>query len=105
MKNPRFRGIAVVLLGTLFATTAFADAGEVDKHGRCSGSAHWELDAEDEGARIEMDFEVDATKAGQHWTVKLSHNGAVFDRLGKTTDHEGEFDVDRRVTDTSETDT
>jgi hypothetical protein len=110
MKNPRIRGITVVLstlmlLGTLFATTAFADGREVDKHGRCSGAAHWELDADHEGGRLEMEFEVNAQKAGVNWKVKLSHNGSVFDSLTKTTNHEGNFEVDRYVKDASGTDT
>lgn len=110
MKNPRFRGITVVLsalmlLGTLFAASAVADTGDVEKHGRCTGAAHWELEADHEGGRLEMEFEVNAQKAGVNWKVKLSHDGSVFDSLTKTTNHEGNFEVDRYVKDTSGTDT
>jgi hypothetical protein len=110
MKNPRFRGItlvlsALMLLGTMFATSAFADGREVEKHGQCSGSAHWELEADHEGGRLEMEFEVNAQKAGVNWKVKLSHDGSVFDALVRTTNHEGNFEVDRYVKNTSGPDT
>lgn len=110
MKNRRFRGITVVLsalmlLGTLVATSAFADTGDVEKRGQCSGAAHWELEADHESGRIEMEFEVNATKVGVPWHVRLSHNGSVFDRVVRTTNHEGNFEVDRYVKNTSGPDT
>ena len=110
MRMARFRGVtaaisALMLVGTMLATSASADGGDVERHGTCSGAAHWEFDASHENGRIEMEFEVDSAKAGKTWHVKLSHNGSVFDTLNKTTDHEGNFDVDRYVNDTSGTDT
>jgi hypothetical protein len=97
---------ALLLLGTVFATTSFADDGrEVAKRGHCSAGAHWELDAEDEGARLELDFEVKTATAGQDWRVKLRHDGDVFARMTKTTHADGDFEVERHVTDTVGTDT
>lgn len=113
MKTHRFGSIiavlaAVVLLGTVFTTTSFADddeGREVHKYGVCSMGARWELGAEDEGARIDMEFDVDATAAGRTWHVKLRHEGDVVATLTRTTDREGDFEVDRSVNDTVGTDT
>jgi hypothetical protein len=103
----RFRVVAgvlsvLVLVVMAFPTAAFAD---VDTRGECSGSAHWELDASHENGRLQMEFEVNSAKAGKSWHVRLSHNGNVFDRLVKITNHEGDFDVDRYVKNRAGTDT
>ena len=112
MRNRRFRGITVMLSALMLVATMFVAAAaanengpDVERHGQCSGAARWELEADDDGARLEMEFDVNATKAGAHWKVKLSHDGTVFERLVKVTNHHGNFEVERRVTDTSGTDT
>jgi len=105
MRNRRFRAItcaiaALMLVGTQFATAAFADDGrEVRKHGLCSGAALWQMEAEDEGARLELEFDVNSSIAGQEWRVKLRHDGEVFTRVIKTTNSHGNFEVDRSVYD------
>ena len=113
MKTRRFGPItavlaALALVGTMFLTTSFADddeGREIHKYGVCSMGARWELGAQDEGARIDMEFDVDTTAAGRTWHVKLRHNGDVFATLTRTTDQEGDFEVDRSVNDTVGADT
>jgi hypothetical protein len=103
----RFRIVAgvlsVLVLGAMAVPTAAL--ADVEKRGQCSGVAHWELDASHENGRLEMDFEVNSAKAGKAWHVRLSHNGNVFTKLVKITDHEGDFDVERYVKNRAGTDT
>jgi hypothetical protein len=111
MRNRRFRTItaslaALALVGILTASAALADDGrEVRKRGSCSRGAVWALEVEDEGARLEMEFDVNATIAGQNWSVKLRHDGDVFARMTKTTNAYGNFEVERSVYDGLGTDT
>ena len=113
MKTHRLRLLASalaasMLFGTVSAGTSFADddeGREVHRYGVCSMGAKWELGAEDEGARIGVEFDVDTAAAGRTWHVKLRHEGDVFARLVRTTDREGDFEVERTVNDTVGTDT
>lgn len=96
---------AFMMVATVFATTAFADDGrEVHKRGGCSRSSLWQIEAEDEGARLEMEFDVNSTVAGQRWRVKLRHDGAVFATVNRTTNGYGNFEVERSVYDKLGTD-
>ncbi len=100
----------VTLLGLAFASLASPAAAavnsplDVERRGACSGTSHWELDLERHHGRIEVDFEVDTHSPGDVWRVVLRHDGDVFFRDRRTTDHEGDFDVDRLVTDREGTD-
>ncbi|MGE5225518.1 MAG: hypothetical protein ACM3OO_01435 [Planctomycetaceae bacterium] len=113
MKTRRFGSTiavlaALVLVGTVSVSTSFADddeGREVHRYGVCSMGARWELGAEDEGSRIDMEFDVDATAAGRTWHVKLRHEGDVFATLTRTTDRQGDFEVERSVRDTVGADT
>ena len=111
MRTP-YRGItalltALLLVGTVFVTTSFADddGREVHKHGVCSSGALWELEADDEGARLDLEFDVNTSTAGRSWRVALRHNGDVFATVIRTTNHHGNFEVERSVTDTVGSDT
>ncbi len=55
--------------------------------------------------RLEFEFDVNATVAGQDWRVRLRHNGEVYARIMRTTNHRGNFEVERMVTDVLGTDT
>lgn len=81
-----------------------AASKEVIRRGSCSDGARWKLDLTDHGSRIEVDFEVRRSPAGDTWAIRLRHDGDVYFRGTRTADGSGEFSVDRRVRDRSGTD-
>lgn len=70
---------------------------ERERHARCSASSTYELALEKEGKRIEADLDVEATRTGQRWKVRMYHNGKRIAKVTRHTDGDGEFDVDRTV--------
>jgi hypothetical protein len=90
----------LVLVFALLASPAAATSGsmlDVERRGACTDTSHWEWDLETHHSRIEIDYGVDSHSSGDVWQVVLRHDGDVFFRASRTTDNEGEFDIDRRV--------
>lgn len=102
----RYLSIALVTATALaFLNAAPVSASpDVARRGSCSDGANWEIELEDHGARIEVKFDVHHSPAGDTWHVRVRHDGDVFFRGTRTADGQGEFEVDRRVTDRSGTD-
>jgi hypothetical protein len=90
----------VMVLGSAVCVPTAASAAEVDREtaGRCSDTSRWELDLEKGQGRIEVDVEVDSRQAGERWSVSLRHNDKRFYKGVRVTDSDGEWDVDRVVT-------
>lgn len=83
----------------LVATPAHADAGEVERQGRCSG-ATWELSVDRERGGFDVDVDLEDAAPGSAWRVVLRHEGrTVHDRVVRA-DREGELDVERRLANT-----
>lgn len=100
---------AAAMAGMVLAVPAAAAPVRTDvereKGGRCSATSYWDLSLEKERGRIEIDVDIDSRQAGEQWTVKVTHNGrTVFNRT-RSTDDEGELDVDRTVRNKKGTDT
>lgn len=99
----RSTGAAVALVTALAAPAvvagpASAKGDGVRASGRCSGSASWELKAKHEDGRIEIEYEVDANRNGQVWSVRLTDNGTtIFSGTRTTVAPSGSFTV-RRLT-------
>jgi hypothetical protein len=91
--------VAMLALALPMAGTALADGDEVEKHGTCTLGSRWALDAEDEGKYLEVDFEIDTTKASQDWRMVLKHDGIVFFNQVRATESDGDVDVERHVRD------
>jgi hypothetical protein len=96
-------GTALVAL----AVPASAKGGDdVVARGACSGSTHWKLKAGPDDGRLEVEAEVDSNHAGQTWTWRLTHNGAVSASGTSTTRApSGSFEVGRRMSNLAGTDT
>jgi hypothetical protein len=91
---------ATTLAGTLAAPlavgTAEAKGGGVTHRGHCSGTATWKLTAKHDHGRIEVEWQVDANRAGQNWSVRMRDNGALFFSGHRTTRApSGSFSVTR----------
>jgi hypothetical protein len=96
-----FRMIVVLLaLSAIAVPAAQARDIEVFRSGPCTLTSHWTLELDHEG-RIEVDFEVHSARAGQTWRVVMRHDGPVVWRGTRTTEHDGDFEVDRTVNDAS----
>lgn len=87
-------GLVAVALPVAFAGPA--SAREVERKGACSmGVARYDFSVEKEHGRFDLDFDVESKAAGEKWRVTLRHDKKVVHRSTRTTDREGEFDVDR----------
>ena len=85
----------------LVASPAHADA---EKHVPCAGG-HLELSVDNEAGGWEVDAQVDNVAANQEWRIVLKHDGKRYFKGVRTTDHEGDVDVDRLRSDTAGSDT
>jgi hypothetical protein len=96
----------VVMSGLLLATTAPVSA-EVDKvrTGHCSGAATWRLEVDRDEGRLDVELDILTTHAGKTWRVRMSQNGDRFYSSLRTTDHDGDIEVDRDRPDRAGTDT
>jgi hypothetical protein len=91
--------LAALTLAVSMAGTALADGADVEKHGHGTMGSAWSLDVEDQGRNLEVDFEIDTAKAGQAWRIVLKRDGNVFFKGVRTTQADGEVEVDRLVRD------
>lgn len=92
--------LVAILALTLAAPASLANGDvEVTKTGHGTMGSVWKLELDRE-RRIEVDFEVNSPnkRAGHVWRIVMRHNGTVFFRGTRTADHEGEFEVDKTVT-------
>ena len=98
--------MAGVLLFTVAGTTnAFAKDGDVIHRGSCSGSSDWKLKLSPDNGKIEVEYEVDSNKVGQHWRVKLFENGnRIFKGTKTTQGASGSFTVRTLAKNTAGTD-
>lgn len=92
-------GIGLVAVAIPVAAAGPASAvpeREIDRKGSCSmGKATYDFDVEKErNGNFDVDFELDG-KAGQEWKIKMKHGKAVYYSAVRTTDREGEVDLDR----------
>lgn len=91
---------ATPTLGVLsLADSASAKGREVIRTGRCSNGASWKLKAKAEDrALLEVEFEVDANRNGQRWSVAINDNGVrVFTGVRFTHAPSGSFSVERLI--------
>ena len=85
-KLPILGVLALSLVALGVATNALArSCPQVQKSGKCSGSATWKLKLKNEDGRIEAEFEVDQNVVGKRWNVVMSRNGSVVLRGVRTT--------------------
>lgn len=96
----------VLALGAVGAFPAAASGGGgIEHRGSCSMHSDWKLKAKGDNGRIEVEGEVDSNKAGQTWTWRILHNGAVSAHGTATTKPpSGSFDVRRLLVNAAGTD-
>ncbi len=82
----------VVGLGTWWAVDGAAEAQAVER-GTCGG-ATWELSAESEDGGTEVSAELQSAAPGEAWEVELVRGDTALLTGTRTTDEDGEIDVD-----------
>ena len=82
----------VVGLGTWWTVAATAETESAER-GTCAG-ATWELSAEQEDGGTEVDAELQSAGPGEEWEVELTRDGTVLLTGTRTTDEDGEIDLD-----------
>jgi len=95
-RNIARAGLAVALAGSLALPTAAHASGadDVIHQGSCTGTADWRLKAKPDNNRIELEFEVDSNRVGQHWNVKIFHDGRrILNGTRTTAGASGSFEV------------
>ena len=95
-------GIKRLTIGALAAVSALAviapvgvsaNDADVIRRGDCSGRTDWKLKASPENGRIEVEFEIDSSRAGRTWSIRMFQNGNRFFIGNRTTDATGEIEV------------
>ena len=84
---------AIVAVPTAVLVAAPAQA-DVERQGAC-GSGTYELSVDREGNGFEIDAGLENQPVGSRWTIVLKHDGKRFAKVVRTTDGEGDLDVDR----------
>ena len=88
---------AVVVAGVgVGAWAAFADDGEVTDRGTCGGTAY-EISVEDDDGGLELSYELQSTGPGEVWQVLVEQGGTQVLAGERTTDEDGELDLDTPV--------
>jgi hypothetical protein len=76
---------------------ASAKEGDVIREGSCSRRTDWKLKLSPENGRIEVEFEVDQSRNGRRWRVRMWHDGNRFFKGRRVTrPPSGSFEI-RRV--------
>ncbi|GAA2743898.1 hypothetical protein GCM10009868_19470 [Terrabacter aerolatus] len=93
-------------LGALaLAAPASAKGAEARTSGTCAGLGAWKLVVKSEDRALEVDYELDTNRSGQHWRVNLADNGVVVTSGTFTTAAPGgSFEVRRVVANRAGTD-
>jgi hypothetical protein len=84
--------VVVAGLGTWWAVDRSADA-QLTERGTC-GSATWELSAEAEDGGTEVSAELQSSAPGGTWEVVLMRGDTTLLSGTRTTDDDGQIDVD-----------
>ena len=93
-------------LGALaLAGPATAKGFEARSAGTCAGIGVWKLKAKTQDRAVELEYELDTNRVGQHWRVNLVDNGVVVGSgTYVTAAPSGSFEVRRVVANRAGTD-
>ena len=84
--------VVVVGLGAWWAIDSQVEA-QATERGTCGG-ATWELSAEAEDGGTEVSAEVQSAGPGEEWQVELTRDDTALLTGTRTTDEDGEIDID-----------
>jgi hypothetical protein len=91
----------ISILGIALTSVAVAPAAsagvERERRGMTAAGTEWEVQLERERGRIEYSIDIDSRERGERWTITVKRNGSKVFREVRTTDNEGEIEIDRVV--------
>ncbi|MDO9456804.1 hypothetical protein [Nocardioides sp.] len=88
---------AVVVVGVGAGTwMAVADEGETTERGTCAGTAYVLTVGEEDGG-LELEYELQSSGPGEVWQVSVVQGDSVVLEGERTTDEDGELDLDAPV--------
>lgn len=88
---------ALVVVGIGVGTwVAVADEDETTERGACAGTAYV-LSVEEDDGGLELGFELQSSAPGEAWQVRVLQGDAVVLEGDRTTDEDGELDLDALV--------
>lgn len=73
-----------VMVGLAMLLSTPAWASPVRAGGSCTGGSVWQMEAVRDGARVEVELEVESFRRGQQWTVELRQNNNAPVRVTRT---------------------
>jgi len=85
--------VALVAATALGAWLGFRPASAESTSGSCD-AAYYELTAERDDKRLEVDFELMSNAPGETWQVAVDHNGQRVLEVERVTDEDAEVDLD-----------
>lgn len=88
--------VVVVLVTVAAGAWTFLREGETQTRGSCE-SAFYQVEVEPEDGGLEVTFELTSAAPGESWGVVIEHNGEALFEGQRTTDGDGEIDVDLPV--------
>jgi len=87
-------GIATLLAVPTALVTASPASADIERGGSCGG-ARYELNVDRERGGFEVDADIENAAAGSRWRIVLKHDGKIYYNRIRTTDREGDVDVER----------
>jgi len=97
MNTTKLASVAAAAILAAVSVPAAAQAAGVDptiNTGACSGAATWTMKVKPQNGAIQVEYEVDASRAGQQWHVNLFHNGRrVMNNVFTTRGLSGSFTI------------
>lgn len=75
---------------------AVADEGEATERGACTGTAYV-LSVEEDDGGLELGFELQSSAPGEVWQVRVQQGDSLVLEGERTTDEDGELDLDTLV--------
>jgi hypothetical protein len=75
---------------------ALADDAGTNERGSCAGTAY-ELDVEEDDGGLELGYELQSAGPGEVWQVRVTQGDTVVLEGERTTDEDGELDLDAPV--------
>ncbi|MET1059741.1 MAG: hypothetical protein ABWX84_09095 [Nocardioides sp.] len=93
-KSTAALGITALLAVPAALVTASPANADNERGGSCGG-ARFELNVDRENGGFEIDADVDNAAPGSRWRIVLKHDGKTYYNKVRTTDNEGDVDVER----------
>lgn len=90
--------VPTIVLSAPEANAKHGGASVVRTSGDCAATTNWKLKAKPDNGRLEVEFEVDARRKGQRWSVTLADNGVtVWSGSRVTKGRSASFSVEKRI--------